>query len=206
MTITKQVPSDKHWKDEAGNQIPYSRITASERMMEKDAYKIASAAMKLNASLKDFKLFIKTCSDQAYAAFLADNGEKSRKGNYTWHNFDRSIRIEVSVQDRIEFDEMTIGLCKDKLMEFIGSNITGSDEFIKGLVLSAFETSRGKLDTKKVLSLKTHQSRIKDKRYHEAMQLLDKAIRRPDSCIYYRIWVKDEKGTYKAIDLNFSSI
>ena len=72
--------------------------------------------------------------------------------------------------------------------------------------MSAFETSRGKLDTKKVLSLKRHASRIKDKRYHEAMDLIDKAIRKPESKTYFRVWEKDENGQYKSVDLNFSSI
>lgn len=206
-TIKQQKPSDKSWTDEAGNLIPYNRTTPVERLMEKEAAKMARKAVKLNADLSQFKREIRDTSEQVYASFLNENeGRKPSKGNYTWYNFDRSVKIEISINERIEFDEMTINLCKETLMDFIESNITGSDEFIKSLILAAFETSKGKLDVKKVLSLKTHQSRIKDKRYHEAMKLLDKAIRRPDSRTYYRIWLRNDKGDYNNIDLNISSL
>jgi hypothetical protein len=77
---------------------------------------------------------------------------------------------------------------------------------LKELVLSAFQTSKGKLDTKKILGLKKHASRIEDKRYHEAMKYLDESVRRPTSSTYFRVWVRNDAGQYENIDLNFSSI
>jgi len=207
-TIRMQKPADKMWEDETGSKIPYSRITATEKLQERNAHLLAARALKLNDELTRFKAQIKAASDAVYKSFMQENDGKgaSKKGNYTWFNFDRSIRIEVDVQEAIKFDDLTIDLAKEKLDDFIGSNIQGAEEFIKDLIMSAFAKQNGSLDVKKVLGLKRHKSRIKDQRYHEAMDLIDKAIRRPESKSYYRVAVRNEQGQYEGIDLNFSSI
>ena len=91
-------------------------------------------------------------------------------------------------------------------MELVGESISTDKEFIKELVMSAFQTSKGQLDTKRVLGLKKHAKRIKDERYHEAMALIDDSIRKPSSKTYFRVWLRNTQGTYESIDLNFSSI
>jgi hypothetical protein len=128
------------------------------------------------------------------------------KGNYTWFNFDRSVKIEVSVNERIEFDDLTIKACKEKLDEFLSENVTSKHEMIKQIVTDAFSTTRGKLDAKKVMSLLRYKDKVKDALFLESMELLEKSIRRPDSKTYYRISERMEDGGYRVIDLNFSSI
>lgn len=208
MTITMQKPADKIWEDEAGNKIPFTRLRPHEKLMEKSAYQIATRAAKLNKELQAFKTFIREQCEEAYNTFMVDNNGKgtTKKGNYTWFNFNRSIKIEVDIQEAIRFDDLTIALAKEKLDDFIGSNIKGAEEFIKDLIMSAFATQNGRLDVKKVLGLKRHKSRIKDQRYHDAMDLIDSSIRRPDSKSYYRVSIRNDVGQYESIDLNFSSI
>jgi hypothetical protein len=77
---------------------------------------------------------------------------------------------------------------------------------IKQIVTDAFSTTRGKLDAKKVMSLLRYKDKVKDALFLESMELLEKSIRRPDSRIYHRISERQPDGSYKAIDLNFSSI
>ena len=208
MNITMQKPADKLWVDEAGNKVPFNRLKPSEKMMEKAAYQIATRAEKLNKELKAFKAFIRDQCEEAYNAFMTDNNGKAatKKGNYTWFNFNRSIKIEVDIQEAIRFDDLTISLAKEKLDDFIGSNIKGAEDFIKDLIMSAFATQNGRLDVKKVLGLMRHKDRIKDQRYHDAMDLIHKAIRRPDSKSYFRVSVRKDDGEYENIDLNFSSV
>lgn len=208
MNIYKQTPSQKFWKDESGTSIPVSRLTRSEKLAEKASYAIATKALKISGDLSAFKAEIKQLSETVYNALLEENGIKNgtRKGNFTWFNFDRSIKIELDLQESIKFDEVLIGLAQEKLTEFISSAISGSDDFIKDMVLDAFNKTNGRLDVRKVLGLRRHKQRAKDGRYHEAMELIDKAIRRPDSKLYFRVFVRDENGVYNSIDLNFSSI
>jgi hypothetical protein len=204
----KHTAKDKMWKDETGMEIPYTRTRASERLKEKHATDLLAKATKVNSLLIELKELAQSSSTAVTDSVLKENGiaKKDSKGNFTWYNFDRSIKIEVSVNERIEFDETLIALCKSKLDEFIDANLSGVDSFVKELINDAFQNTKGKLDSKKVMSLLKHRSKIKDQRYQDAMEFLEKSIRRPDSKTYFRIWEKDASGEYKNIDLNFSSI
>lgn len=204
-----QKTSEKFWVDEQGLQIPIARITAHERLCEKELGKAFAKAKKLNVDLTKFKDEVQQLASDLYESFLLTHGKETigkGKGNMTFFNFDRSVKVEVSVNELITFDDNLIKLAKEELDGFLSSSISGTESFIKDLVLQAFETSRGRLDTKKVLSLKKHSKRIKDERYHEAMRLIDESIRHVDSKTYFRVWERDDKGEYQSIDLNFSSI
>lgn len=207
--MANQKPSDKLWKNEAGEGIPYNRTTAFERAAEKFTAKNVKLASRLHDQLADYKNLLANEADELFQIFLAENGgsrKSNDKGNVTIYNFDRSVKIEVTIDEMITFDDNTIRLAKERLDEFLTKSTGGIDKIIKDIIMSAFETSRGRMDTKKVLALKRHKDRVKDPLFTEAVELIDKAIRRPEKKKYFRVWVKDENGQYKAIDLNFSSI
>lgn len=206
MKVNQQKSSEQLWKDETGMQIPYARVSGYERKAERVLSKVAKDAIRLNAALASYKDSFRQEAQELYELFLKENGGKVGKGNATFYNFDRSLKVEVSVHDQISFDENLINLAKQKLDEVLNEGLDGAKDFIKPLVMDAFNTSNGKLDTKRVLGLRRHASRIKNAHYDEAMALIDKAIRRPSTREYYRVWVRDDKGEYKSVDLNFSSI
>lgn len=207
MKITKQKSSDKQWMDEAGNNIPYDRTTKFERAAEVAVFKMATDAEKLNQALTAFKDNLRKEAERLYSLFVAENGQIGKgKGSVTFFNFDRSIKVAVKVNDQITFDENTIELAKNKLDELLSDGLEGAKDFVKPLVMEAFHNNSGRLDTKRVLGLRKYSSRIKDTRYAEAMDLIDKAIRRPSTREYYQVWVRDENGEYQDIQLNFASI
>lgn len=206
MIIKQQKPA-KMWQDEQGAEIPYARITPIERLKEKYAFQLAKKASGINSDLINFKDSVKLMCEEIFNTVMTEKERtKVTKGNFTWYSFDGGIKIEVSINELIEFDSLLIEKAKQLLLELVSEGIDDKKAFLKELVLSAFQTSKGKLDTKKVFGLKKHTARISDKRYHEAMDLIDLAIRRPSSKTYFRIWIKDENGKYQNIDLNFSSI
>lgn len=205
--MAQQKSTQEFWIDEAGMKIPYARTTKVERLMEKESSRLTREAKKLNSSLTAYKRSIQKTCDRIYAEFMkSKENNKPGKGNFIWYNFDRTIKIEVSVSDRIEFDDLTIQACKDKFDTFIDDNVEGKADFVKELVSEAFSTSRGRLDSKKVMGLLKYRGKIKNALFQEALSLLEESIRRPDSKVYFRVWEKDSAGQYKNIDLNFSSI
>lgn len=207
MKITKQKSSDKLWLDEAGTTIPYDRTTKYERAAENAIYKLAMTAHDLHSKLAAYKEKVREEAERLYELFTKENGTIGKgKGSATFYNFDRSIKVMVKVNDQITFDENTIALAKEKLDELLNEGLQGAKDFVKPMVMEAFQTTAGKLDTKRVLGLKRHASRVKDDRYDEAMALIDKSVRRPSTREYYQIWVKDENGEYQDIQLNFASI
>lgn len=198
----------KTWKDETGMEIPVSRITKNEKHRERMAKRLLKLALILNEKLSELKTEFRDICREVYDAALEENNidKATRKGNFTWFNFDRSIKIETNINELIKFDPMLIGMCQAKLNEFLDNAIQATDDFIKPIIMEAFTQSRGDLDAKRVMGLLKHKSRIKDSRYHEAMDLLEKSITRPSSKTYFRIHQKDTEGEYQSIDLNFSSV
>lgn len=206
--IVTQKPKDGTWHDESGTAIPYNRITKAERLMERYSAKILKEAEFVNHRLAIFKEDVKKMCQEAYDAFM-DEKEITRetKGNFTWYNFNRSIKIDVAINERIEFDDLTIEAAKAKFDEFLEENITSKNEFAKQMVIDAFETQRNnKLDTKRVMQLTRYEKKINDPLFSEAVDLINQAIRRPESKTYFRVWKKTVDGGYENIDLNFSSI
>ncbi len=205
--MAHQKSSSEFWFDEAGTRIPYNRTTTIERRMEQKAGKLLREAKKLNKAMAEYKELIRQESIELFQAFMAERDiTKERKGNFVWHNFDRSVKIEVSVNERITFDDMTITAAREKLDMFIERNVNGKVDFVKEMVNDAFKTSRGQLDSKKVMSLMKYRTKIKDDLFHSALDLIEEAMRRPESKTYYRISERDGEGQYNAIELNFSNI
>lgn len=202
-----QSRKDQYWTDEAGNRIPRNRLTRREVDNESIMAKLLKGALDINARLTSFKGQIRTATGDMVAAFMEEKGLDSvGKGNVTLYNFDRSVKIEVSISDRIEFDDLTMKACKEKFDQFLSDNVEQRQEFIKEMINDAFSTRRGQLDSKKVMGLLKYETKVKDAHFQEAMSLLKESIRRPDSKTYYRVWIKDDSGEYQNIDLNFSSI
>ena len=200
---------DQFWKDETGISIPANRTTKSERLKERKAATIYKKAVSLHDKLKELKLLIKEASEAVRKAVYQETGTEPKanaKGNFTWYNFDRSVKIETNISEPIDFDDLMIQAAREKLDEFLNNNITSKNEFVKDLVLDAFKTSRGKLDTKRVLNLTRYKDKVNEPLFSDAVDLINKAIRRKPTRMYFRVWAKDDNGKYQNIDLNLSSI
>ena len=208
MSYTTQKASDKIWTDESGMEIPYNRTTKVERLHERSSYKIIKAALDINKRLMAFNELIATLSQEAYDSYMKSKGiDKITKGNYTWYNFDRSIKIEINVNEPIVFDSLTITAAKQKFDEFLSESIESKNQFIKSMIIDAFEAQRsGNLDTKQVLKLTRYEDKVKSPKFSEAIKLIREAIRRPKSKTYRRVWMKDASGKYENIELNLSSL
>lgn len=201
----------KVWIDETGMEIPANRITRSEKLREARLESLAKKARKMNEQLAAFKDEFANAVDEIFAAVMEENGidVTERKGNFLTKNFDGSIKAEVDVNERIEFDNTLIAVAKEHFDEFLNNGTGGIDEMIRELIMDAFNNSRGRLDAKKITSLLKYRSRIDPKKYpsfHKAVDAIEKSISRPSSKRYFRLSERDAEGKYNAIDLNFSSI
>jgi hypothetical protein len=203
-----QKTTDPNWIDENGQAIPVKRITKCEKLMEQKSTSLLKGSKSINQHLIGFKKDIKAICEEVEKASLAENGvvKENSKGNLTWYNFDRSIKVERSVSEPVKFDELTISAAKAKLDEFLNEAIESKFNFAKDMILTAFETTKGQLDPKKITPLTRYESKVNHPLFTEACKLIQQALRRPDSKTYYRIWAKDADGKYQAVELNFSNI
>lgn len=199
------------WTDESGITIPFNRISKLENVKEAQSAKLLKEAVKASEWLKKLRAMVEeACTKVANEVHLetvaVGKGFKDSKGNFTWFNFDRSIKIEVNVNETIKFDEARIAAARELFDKFISKNVQGTDDIIRQLINSAFANTKGGLDSKKVLGLLKFRSKIKDSLFHQALDHIEASISRPSSKRYFRIWAKDENGAYQNIDLNFSNI
>lgn len=208
--VFKHKSNDEFWTDESGVQIPYNRTTKLERLKENKIYALYQKSVKANEALLKLREEIEVITSEIIETARETNDVKlNGKGNFTFFNFNRTLKVEVSVNELIRFDDLTLESAKEVLIGLVRENIQG-DDFILGLVEDAFQTSRGRLDTRKILGLKKHTQRIKTKeireKWEKAMTLIDQSITRPESKTYYRVWAKDEAGAYQNVELNFSAL
>lgn len=199
---------ENFWTDENGVQIPANRITRAEKIREKKTAMLLKKAQDLNARLKAFKEELKDACDEMEEVSLGELGVNTEnfKGNLTFFNFDRSIKIERSISEPMKFDDLTIAAAKEKLDLFLREAIESKFDFAKEMVMSAFETRNGKLDPKKITPLTRYEAKVNHPLFSDACRLIQQAIRRPDSKTYYRIWVKEEGDKHEAVELNLSNI
>lgn len=202
-----QKVKDKFWKDESGKTVPVEYLSTGIRLRERTAAHLSKEALAINSRLKAFKKeVIRICDDVYKKAMEEYKAKTDGKGNFSFFNFDRSLKIEVSISERIEFDDLAIKAAKEKLDSFLTDNLDSKTEFLKDLVIDAFSTTKGRIDAKKVFSLMKYKTKINVPLFQDAVNILLDGIRHPDSKTYFRIWAREEDGSYKLIDLNFSSI
>lgn len=211
LVINKQLASAKYWTNEEGFKIETKRLTKLEKAKEVKSYQLVKQALSIHKNLSEFKEKVREECQEIYELFLQENAATSKaknppKGNFTWYNFDQTLKIEVSISQPISFDDMGIQEVKTQLENFLKENVDSKIDFLQDLVLAAFETTSGKLDSKKVMSLLRYRSKIPAPKFQSALDLLEKSITRPKTKTYFRVWVRDENGQYQNIDLNFSSI
>lgn len=200
-----QKNTSKTWLDHRGNEVPRDYVPKFDRYNEIQVSKIFNAAIKLNEQIARFKAMSYEIADALYAEMLreANIEPTSRKGNYTLTSFDKSVRIEVNINELIEFDE-NINLAQIKLREFIEKKTKGVDIDIVALINNAFTTRKGRLDKARIFGL--FSLNIQDPIWNEAMELIRKSINRNMTVRYMEIAEKDENGRYNPIRLNFATV
>ena len=200
--------SDKMWVDESGTAIPYNRITKAERLKERHADKLAKAFTKLQQLGTETKELAKKLCEEAYQADMKEKGVEpsDKKGSYTFYCFNRTIKVERAVHGNPSYDEPTIEAAKIMFDKYMEANVTGSEDFIKDMIIDAFESRGGNLDKNRINKLISYKTRSKDKDFIKACDLLSTAVRYPSKSIYYRVWMLDETGKYQNIDVQFSSL
>lgn len=207
-TPKQQTPKDKEWRDAKGSVIPYNRTTAYERLCEKNAHAILAEAMKVNSALAKLKQLFGDKHTEILDAFKQKEGTdlKESKGNKVWYSFDRGISVECKIQERIEFEDLLITAAREKLNEFLSNKLSSDDVFVVEMVTTAFETTNGKLDAKRIMHLLSYKSKVRAALFQEACAMIEKSMRRTFSKSYMSVGVRQEDGSYQYVQLNFSAL
>ena len=194
--------SKEIWVDHQGNEIPVQYVPQLSKKQDRLVKQKIKKALDMEQRLKKLKAELFNDCDAMWLEMQEAENVRTGKKSYSISTFDKTGKIEIDQSERIEFDSK-IEIAKAKIDEFLDSK-EGADADLRVIAQHAFETQKGKLDVKNVLSLKSYS--IKDPLWKRAMELIDESIERNNSKRYIRISQKDNDGEYKQIKLNISSI
>lgn len=206
--MTTEVKKSKMYLDHKGNEIPANYIHKIDKQKHSLALKILKQAEKMNAMLAEFKNSTFAECDAIYQQMLDDakiTERKNAKGGYSIMTIDKAVKVQVIISETIHFNDY-IDLAQAKVNEYLGIVTNGSNEEIKMLINQAFKTTKGKMDTKRIIGL--FSLKITHPVWVEAMELLKKSMDTNSSKRYIQIWKRreDNSGEYDAVKLDFASI
>lgn len=135
---------------------------------------------------------------------IAKKNGLSWKGNAILNSFDGKYRVEIRFKEHIQFG-IELQLAKQKIDECLKAWSADSNVNLRAIITEAFQVDKkGEIAKHRILALRKYN--IKDAKWKEAMELIDKAIRVVSTKQYVSFYERDEYGEYKQIILNFTAL
>lgn len=204
MNTPTQIP-DGYKADSRGRLVPIESIKEIDLARDELVAELVAKAREINEALAAFR----DRSNQDIDAFVDLSCEKygvtlgGEKGNLTLSSYCGRYRVCRDVQETLTFDEKLKAAKKlvDECLEDWSSE--GRSE-IRTLVGDVFQVdSKGRINTKRVLSLRKHK--FKDPRWVKAMEAIADSLSVAVSRSYIRIYQRDEKGNYSQLCLDLAN-
>jgi hypothetical protein len=163
---------------------------------------IVSKALAMRDTLAQFKVEIR----EELTSYLSLSAERygGRKGNVTLTSYDGSLRLVLSGNEHIAFDER-LQVAKDIIDECITCWSEGSRDEIRALVADAFYVDKtGRINTHRILGLR--RLAIQDPQWQQAMEAISDSVQVSGNKEYLRIYTRDEAGEYQQVALDIVAL
>jgi len=196
------------WTDKRGHEVHRDLVPHEEKLKTELVYDIVERAQKGVKLMERFKeqttAAIREYMEMMRSKYNLDVA-KGSKGNLTLQSFDGLRKIQVAVQQHIDFDEK-LSLAKEKIDAYLKEKTKDADPEIQTLIMNAFEVDKkGNVDAKKIFALKKYK--ISDPLWREAMELIDEAVEIVGSKSYIRFYVRDSiDEKWHNVSLDFANI
>jgi hypothetical protein len=191
------------WVNPDGYDVPIRYIDKDDQNRDKLVTDIFGDVYVFVSDLSSFKVKLAQMVD-AYLDSLAGKHNEKWKGNAVIMDFAEKHRIDVSISDKISFDNK-LQIAKSKIDTYIKSLVKNAGKEIVMLINKAFNVDKkGNVDVKQILSLRS--LKIEHPEWQEAMDLISEAIRIDSTKRYFNFKEKQEDGSWKSITLNFSAL
>ena len=175
-------------KDAKNRLVPIDTIKPSDILIDDTIFRCLGFAKDLSAQIRRFKGH--TFDDvAALMDLLAEKYGKTtggKKGNVTFISFDGCAKVQVQVQDHIDFGP-ELQIAKDLIDECIAEWAAGSRDEIRALVNHAFQVDKpGQVNREALFALRRLD--IEDERWCKAMDAITDSIRVTGSKAYVRFY------------------
>ncbi|MBP0439466.1 DUF3164 family protein [Tianweitania sediminis] len=182
------VNGKNYMPDAKGNLVPVESIKPADKLEDETVRKVMGYARELSAQITRFKQH--TFNDLgAFEALLEQEyGAKKggTKGNKTFMTFDGLMKVQVQVQDHIDFGPQ-LQVAKALIDECLTEWSADSRAEIRTLVTRAFNTDKaGQINRSEIFMLLRME--IEDERWKRAMEAIRDAMRVVGSKTYVRCY------------------
>lgn len=168
----------QYMRDSKGSLMPIELVKPVDKLMDELVRKIIGYAEPLSDEIARFKQHtlddiaaFKALIDQEYGA--TKGGEK---GNVTFLSYDGLLKVQVQIQDRVEFGP-ELQSAKTIVDECLRAWSSDSRPEIRAIVENAFKVDKtGKINAAELLKLT--RLAIEDERWQEGMRAIRDAERR----------------------------
>ncbi|MBC8377197.1 MAG: DUF3164 family protein [FCB group bacterium] len=193
------------WLDPQGNAILPKYVKALDKKRDATVERCVKKVARLKAIMLKVKeeLFNEMENYENHLAEKYDI-EAAEGGNLTLTSFSGDLQIVRSVQQIKQFNEL-LGTAKALIDECLVKWSEGSNQKLVTVVEKAFSVNvKGRVNHQAILGLR--DLNIKDKKWVQAMDILNEAHVVVNSATYIRVMKRDEHGKYNNINLNFSNL
>ena len=189
-----------------GHFVPQETIDPVDQLEDDLVTNLSAKALDITAILAEYKHNMVT-DIQAYLDLIFEKYKAERggeKGNLKLRSFDGKYLIIREVSERIDFDarimaaKALVDECLREWTKFAGAEV-------RSLIEEAFQVDkRGKINTQRILGLR--KIKIDHPTWNNAMTAINDALNITGSCIYYRVYERDEQGKYHQIILDLARV
>lgn len=187
----------KEWRTHDGILVPDGAISPFDKRKEP---KVHSMFKKL-AELRDKQIhvdrYIMETADMLIKDYYKSNGKEwDNRESYTLYSYDKSIKIESRKNSVLQLGD-EVNLAYSAFNEYLDDVLSGKNADIRSLVTRAFSTSKGEMDAKRLIGLLGIQ--IQHPKWHNACELLRKAITTNSTKRFIKISLKNKEGEYEYV-------
>ncbi|MBG0809882.1 DUF3164 family protein [Methylosinus sp. H3A] len=199
--------SGKHYrKDARGAFVPIESIKPLDLLVDGEVRKVIDHARDLSAQIARFKghTFDDIGSLQALVAQEYGATLGGQKGNVTLTTFDGLMKVQVQVQDQIDFGP-ELQAAKLLVDECLRDWSAESRSEIRALVTRAFQVDQqGKINRSEIFMLLRVE--IEDERWQRGMKAVRDSMRIIGSRTYVRFAERDEPdGPWRSITIDLAN-
>ncbi|WP_065204282.1 DUF3164 family protein [Shewanella woodyi] len=194
-------------RDPKGNLVAVSNIKPIDLLRDELVGKLSGLATKQQSQMRAFKTSMLD-ELETFVSLSADEYQiklGGKKGNITLINFDSTQKIQIAVNEQIQFDER-LQVAKQLVDECIHAWSDGANDRIRTLVEHAFQVDKeGQVSTARILSLRKLD--MEDERWDRAMQAIADSIQVTDSKSYIRFYNRRHTDdAWQAISLDIAAL
>ncbi len=198
---------DGYMENAKGHLVPVTKVSDLDKLRHEFVTEQISKAKALRQAITDYKSLafgdIHAFCDVSAEKYACPVG--GHKGNFSLLSFDGRYKIQVQIQDKIEFDER-LQVAHTLVKRCFAKWSDGASDNIKAIVNNAFDVDKeGNCNVARILSLR--QLEIDDEDWMNAMRAIYDSIRITGSKTYVRFYERRESdGKFEPITLDFSTL